>query len=550
MRGPLFYRALNSLPLAGFRRGTRQFETALANPEEVQRRLLIDLLKKNRTSAFGRQYGFESIGSVREYQDRVPVVTYDDLATWIERIQSGEREVLTNEPVLAFEKSSGSASAAKYIPYTQTLRRQFQSALAPWITDMHHAFPRISRGCAYWVVTPLSREREVTGGGIPIGFESDAEYFGPVQQWILEKTLAAPPELARVQELDDCIYLTLRFLLQARSLAFISVWSPSFLLILLDKLQQQGERLVRDLRNGETDVASRVSPKLIRSLSRDARQAGNLQAMLQRGQIEPHGLWPNLALISCWTSATSASMKSELAQRFSGVVIQGKGLLATEGVVSISIEQYKAPVAAVTSHFLEFFDEHSGECRLVAELEEGREYSVVLTTGGGLWRYRLGDRVRMLGFAKRTPLLEFVGKEDCVSDLRGEKLNAAFVANTLAEFECCRIASFAMLAPSESGTPHYTLFLESGHRQTDLAFRLDQRLQANPHYAYCRRIGQLGELRIFRINRDARDSYVNHCAALGQRAGSVKMTALDRRFGWEQVFSGAYMQAGMTEVCA
>ena len=550
MRGPLFYRALNSLPLAGFRRGTRQFETALANPEEVQRRLLIDLLKKNRTSAFGRQYGFESIGSVREYQDRVPVVTYDDLATWVERIQSGEREVLTNEPVLAFEKSSGSANAAKYIPYTQTLRRQFQSALAPWITDMHHAFPRISRGCAYWVVTPLSREREVTGGGIPIGFESDAEYFGPVQQWILEKTLAAPPELARVQELDDCIYLTLRFLLQARSLAFISVWSPSFLLILLDKLQQQGERLVRDLRNGETDVASRVSPKLIRSLRRDARQAGNLQAMLQRGQIEPHGLWPNLALISCWTSATSASMKSELAQRFSGVVIQGKGLLATEGVVSISIEQYKAPVAAVTSHFLEFFDEHSGECRLVAELEEGREYSVVLTTGGGLWRYRLGDRVRMLGFAKRTPLLEFVGKEDCVSDLRGEKLNAAFVANTLAEFECCRIASFAMLAPSESGTPHYTLFLECGHRQTDLAFRLDQRLQANPHYAYCRRIGQLGELRIFRINRDARDSYVNHCAALGQRAGSVKMTALDRRFGWEQVFSGAYMQAGMTEVCA
>jgi len=550
MRGPLFYRALNSLPLAGFRRGTRQFETALANPEEVQRRLLIDLLKKNRTSAFGRQYGFESIGSVREYQDRVPVVTYDDLATWIERIQSGEREVLTNEPVLAFEKSSGSANAAKYIPYTQTLRRQFQSALAPWITDMHHAFPRISRGCAYWVVTPLSREREVTGGGIPIGFESDAEYFGPVQQWILEKTLAAPPELARVQELDDCIYLTLRFLLQARSLAFISVWSPSFLLILLDKLQQQGERLVRDLRNGETDVASRVSPKLIRSLRRDARQAGNLQAMLQRVQIEPHGLWPNLALISCWTSATSASMKSELAQRFSGVVIQGKGLLATEGVVSISIEQYKAPVAAVTSHFLEFFDEHSGECRLVAELEEGREYSVVLTTGGGLWRYRLGDRVRMLGFAKRTPLLEFVGKEDCVSDLRGEKLNAAFVANTLAEFECCRIASFAMLAPSESGTPHYTLFLECGHRQTDLAFRLDQRLQANPHYAYCRRIGQLGELRIFRINRDARDSYVNHCTALGERAGSVKMTALDRRFGWEQVFSGAYMQAGMTEVCA
>jgi GH3 auxin-responsive promoter len=550
MRGPLFYRALNSLPLAGFRRGVRHFESALADPEEVQQRLLLDLLKKNRASAFGRQCGFESIRSVREYQNRMPVATYDDLAPWIERIQSGEREILTNEPVLAFEKSSGSASAAKYIPYTQTLQRQFQSALAPWITDIHRAFPRILRGCAYWVVTPLSREREVTDGGVPVGFESDAEYFGPIQRWVLRKTMAVPPELAQVRELEDCIYLTLRFLLQARSLAFISLWSPSFLLILLDRLQQQGERLVRDLCNGNADVVSRISPKLTRLLRRDARQAENLRAMLRRGQIEAAGLWPQLALISCWTSAASASMKSEVEQRFPGVVIQGKGLLATEGVVSIPIEQYGAPLAAVTSHFLEFFDEHSGECRLVAELDEGREYQVILTTGGGLWRYRLGDRVRVVGFAKRTPLLEFVGKEDCVSDLRGEKLNAVFVASMLAEFECCRIASFAMLAPTEAGFPFYTLFLESSYCQPDLALRLDQRLQANPHYAYCRRIGQLGELRIFRINRDARNSYVDHCAALGQRAGSVKMTSLDKRFGWEHVFSGTYLQAGMTEVCA
>jgi GH3 auxin-responsive promoter len=550
MLRPLFYRALNSLPLAGFRRAAHRFDSALAKPEEVQRRLLLDLLKQNRGCAFGRQFEFESISNAREYQDRVPLATYEDLAPWIARIKSGERGVLTSEPVLAFEKSSGSASAAKYIPYTDTLRTQFQSALAPWITDMHHAFPHISRGCAYWVVTPLSREREVTGGGVPVGFESDTEYFGPFQQWILDKTMAVPPEVARVSDLEECLYLTLRFLLQARSLTFISVWSPSFLLILLERLEQQGERLVRDLLDGKADVGSRLSPKLSGLLVRDARQSGNLQAMLRRGWIEPDCLWPQLALISCWTSAASASMKNEVEQRFPGVSIQGKGLLTTEGVVSIPIEDYDAPVAAVTSHFLEFLDEDSGECRLAAELDEGREYSVVLTTGGGFWRYRLADRVRVAGFAKRTPLLEFVGKEDCVSDLRGEKLNALFVQNTLAEFESSRVASFAMLAPTEAATPHYTLFLESSHCQPDLPVRLDQRLQDNPHYAYCRRIGQLGELRLFLIRGEARKSYVNHCAALGQRAGNVKMTALHRRSGWEQVFSGTYIQASTTEVCA
>lgn len=550
MLRPAFYRALNAVPMAGFRRAAREFNSALANPEKVQRKLLLNLLRRNQGSAFGKQFGFACIDNVREYQDRVPIVTYDDLSPWIERIKSGELGVLTSEPVLAFEKSSGSSSAAKYIPYTHTLRTQFQSALAPWITDMHRTFPRITRGCAYWLVTPLSREIEVTPGGTPIGFESDTEYFEPVQRWIFKKIMAVPPELARVSQLEDCVYLTLRFLLQARSLTFISVWSPSFLLILLDRLQQHGERLVRDLLNGKAGVGSALPPGITRSLFRDAPQAGNLQAMLRRGRIEPDVLWPHLELISCWTSAASAAMKGEVEQRFPNVCVQGKGLLATEGVVSIPIREYSDPVAAVTSHFLEFLDQDSGQCRLTTELEKGREYSVVVTTGGGLWRYRLADRVRVTGFAKRTPLLEFLGKEDCVSDLRGEKLNALWVANTLGEFESCRTARFAMLAPSQAGTPHYTLFLESASFESDLAVRLDQRLQDNPHYGYCRRIGQLEGVRLFVIRGDARNSYVNHCAAQGQRAGSVKMAALDRRSGWEHVFSGSFIQSSTAEVLA
>ncbi len=550
MLWPMAYRALNTLPLAGFRRQALQFASALADPEQAQRKLLIHLLRQNQRCAFGRQHGFASIRTVREYQDRVPVVTYDELAPWIERMKLGEHEVLSSEPVLAFEKSSGSAGAAKYIPYTKTLRRQFHSALAPWITDMHRAFPRISRGCAYWVVTPISRLREVTQGRIPVGFESDTDYFGPMQRWILRKTMAVPPELARVPELEDCIYLTLRFLLQARSLTFISVWSPSFLLILLDRLEQHGERLIGDLLDGTADVTSPISAKLTSQLLRDARQARNLQAMLRHGQIETRSLWPELALISCWTSAASATLKGEVERRFPGVSIQGKGLLATEGVVSIPIEQYTVPVAAVTSHFLEFLEEDSEESRLAWELEEGREYSVVLTTGGGLWRYRLADRVRVAGFAKRTPLLEFVGKEDYVSDLRGEKLNALFVANTLAEFEPCRTARFAMLAPSEGRMPHYTLFLEGGHCRPELPILLDRSLQANPHYAYCRRLGQLGQLRLFVIDCDARESYLKHCASLGQRPGNVKLTALHKRAGWEQVFCGTFLREGTTEVSA
>jgi len=551
MLQPVVYRALHALPRASFRCAARKFEQALADPERTQRAILLQLLKRNATSAYGQQHGFASIRSVHEYQRAVPIAAYDDLAPWVERIKAGEARLLTNEPVLMFEKSSGSASAAKYIPYTRSLSAQFHAALAPWITDMYRAFPGLNRGSAYWVVTPMSRHHEITPAGIPVGFESDAEYFGSVCQWMLRKTMAVPAEVARVLDLETCFYLTLRFLLQARSLTFISVWNPSFLLILLDKLEQYGGRLVHDLRVGGADAPEAISSAVPVSLVRQVQQAEKLSTMLRQGRIDPKVLWPELRLISCWTSAGSSVIVPEIQQRFPGVAIQGKGLLATEGVVSIPIETYGGCVAAVTSHFLEFLDQSSGDCRLVSELQEGQEYSVLLTTGGGLWRYRLGDRVRVKGFAKRTPVLEFLGNEDRVCDLRGEKMNAIFVARTIAQFESCRSARFAMLAPSQEANPRYVLFLESARCEPDLASRLDEKLQANPHYAYCRRIGQLGEPRVFRIPNGAREAYLQHCEALGQRAGAVKLTSLHKRPGWECVFTGSYLDvASSEEVCA
>ncbi|HUD66282.1 MAG TPA: GH3 auxin-responsive promoter family protein [Candidatus Sulfotelmatobacter sp.] len=550
MRQPLVYRALNSLPLAGFWRAARQFDASLHNPEAVQSELLLRLLRQNQSCGYGVQHRFATIRSVGEYQERVPIVSYDDISGWVERMKAGEGGVLTSEPLLMFEKSSGSVSAAKYVPYTRTLRAQFHAALGAWITDLYHSFPGLACGCAYWLVTPLSREQERTQGGTPVGFESDAEYFGPLHRWLLEKTLAVPAELASVPGFDNCVYLTLRFLLQARSLTFISVWNPSFLQILLKQLELHGERLVRDLLADKVGVGRALPPRITNLLKRDASQAGNLRAMLGRGRIEAEVLWPRLELISCWTSAASAAVKSEIQRGFPGVAIQGKGLLATEGVVSIPIERYKGCVAAVTSHFLEFLDLESGGCHLLSELERGAEYSVVLTTGGGFWRYQLGDRVRVTGFAERTPVLEFIGKDDCVSDLRGEKLNALFVAQVLEEFECCRSAAFAMVAPCDRGIPGYILFLESGHCETELASRLDEKMRANPHYAYCRRLGQLAVPRVFMIQQGAREAYLKHCEALGQRAGSVKMTALDKHSGWEEVFCGSYVDSDTAEVCA
>ncbi len=525
----------------------RKFVAALRDPATTQRNLLRRLLSSNQDCAYARTYAFRHVRSVLEFQSAVPIVSYDELVPWIERIKNGEPNVLTREPVLMLEKTSGSSAAAKYIAYTRSLCAEFQNALAAWVCDLFCDEPSLLCGRSYWVVTSLARRSEVTLGGLKVGFEGDSQYFGKFGQVLLRRLLAVPNQVARIEDVETSLYVTLRFLLQARSLTFISVWSPSFLLILLEKLRSFGDRLVNDLERGTLTPLRLVPPDLARSLGgalrSDSSQASALAAILNERQIDATRLWPRLRALSCWTSSAARPLIPKVQELFPGVTIQGKGLLATEGVVSIPQHAYGGCIPACTSHFLEFLEPDSRSPRLLHELERDREYSVVLTTGGGLWRYRLGDRVRVKEVKGEIPVLEFIGKADGVSDICGEKLSPSFVGQVLEGLRCDGLlsGSFSMLAPAEK-FHGYIFFTDGRLHKPEL---LDERLRENPQYAYCRDLGQLAPPAVFCIRRGACEAYLRHCVQRGQRAGSVKLTPLDLRGGWEDIFEGGFAAAAV-----
>src|SRR4051812_37528028 len=117
------YRVASGLWLASGAASTRRFQGALQRPGPTQERLLSNLLRANAECEYGRRHGFAQIGSVREFQERVPVVRYEDIEPEIEAIKGGRKGVLTAEPVLMLEKSGGSSGPAKYLPYTAGLKR-------------------------------------------------------------------------------------------------------------------------------------------------------------------------------------------------------------------------------------------------------------------------------------------------------------------------------------------------------------------------------------------------------------------------------------------
>lgn len=106
------------------------YRRACGRVAETQSELLLSILAANRDTAFGRAHGFDRIQNVTEFQQRLPLTTYEDYEHEIARIAAGEPNVLTREPVLRLVPTSGSTSGEKLIPYTRSLAAQFQRGIA------------------------------------------------------------------------------------------------------------------------------------------------------------------------------------------------------------------------------------------------------------------------------------------------------------------------------------------------------------------------------------------------------------------------------------
>jgi hypothetical protein len=265
-------------------------------------------------------------------------------------------------------------------------------------------------------------------------------------------------------------------------------------------------------------------------------------------------LWPKLGAISCWSDASAATPAAHLATLFPHARIHGKGLIATEAFISLPLVARMGSALAVRSHFLEFVQvnaENELSTRtpfLAYELQKGQRYAVVVSTGGGFYRYQLDDVVEVVGHVRECPLIRFIGRRGHVSDFFGEKLNDAYVTGVLREtLAACAVApAFAMLACDDTlSPPAYVLYIETTAPADVLeriARSVESRLRATFHYDYARRLGQLGPLRVFRANR-ASDAYLDTAVGRGQRAGDVKPLALDLGTGWSRILQGHFIPA-------
>lgn len=436
-------------------------------------------------SAYGRSVGMAACRSPHDLR-ALPRLDSEGLRSWVDRIAAGEPGVLTRERVDLLERTGGSVGD-KLVPYTARLRAEFAFAVGAWMVDLHRAHPRLIGTRQYWSISRVVRAPERSAGGIPIGLESDADYLGPLGRRVVSRLFAVPDDVARAPTLSEWRARTLDALLRAEDLGLISVWSPTFLLRLLAALDEPGA----------------PSPPVAAARLRAYRRSGQLRS-----------LWPRLQVVSAWGDAFARRPFRELASRGP---TQAKGLLATEGVVSVPLGVGPGTVV-IPAHVVELARADGSVC-WPHEAELGGRYQPLLTTGGGLVRYALPDEVEVVGFWGRLPRIRLVGRLDRGSDLVGEKLTSPFVQAAIEPLG----PGFFVLLPDRD---RYVLISD---RPVD-AVHLDARLRAAHHYAWARDLGQLRAPEV-QVLREPWTHWERAVEASGLRLGDQKPSALEPRPG-------------------
>jgi len=511
------------------------FRRSICDVASVQKKYLEKLIKVNNNTLFGKKYGFRNIDSIEQFQQTLPLSTFDDYLSYIDKIAEGQSNVLTSDKVRLFEPSSGSTSASKLIPYNNTLKNEFNQSIGPWMFALYRNNPQLFKGKAYWSISP-SMYKDKLKGKIRIGFDDDSQYLGFLGKHLYDKIIVVPASICKETDIDSFRNKTLAHLLLCENLVLISVWNPTFLILLLEHCLQNEFQVLEYIKIIGSGKYSKRVEQIASLLS------GNPQKNVFKE------IWPDLSVLSCWTDGTSKYNSKKLSEYLPDTKIQGKGLISTEAFVSFPFDEKYDPILAVNSHFFEFIDEENEQIYLAHELEKGKTYSVVVTTGGGLYRYKLEDIIEVTGFYESAPTLRFISKANHISDHAGEKLNERHVQSCFERvfIEYDIKPEFFLLAPieCENNGISYCLFLEDNklpqERYSDFLDCFEDKLCENFHYKYCRKLGQLDMPKLFKIKTKGTKIYHNQFYSRGLRTGDIKDSCLAKDIGWEKIFPGMF----------
>lgn len=333
-----------------------RIEQWVAHPVEAQREVLQDLVTHGQYTEFGRKYGFRELFNIRKFKEHVPIQEYNDIKPYIDRLMLGEENLLWNTPVNWCAKSSGTTSdKSKFIPITQESLEDCHFQGAKDVLTMYYN---------YNVDSDL-----LTGKGLVIGGSHQISKINEEMQY---------GDLSAV-------------LLQNTPMWAHWIRTPELSIALMDEWESKIERLAQSTISENVTSISGVPTWTLILIKRILEITG--KSTLRE-------VWPNLELY-----IHGGVSFVPYREQFENLIGAGCHYLemynASEGFFAAQGSPEEDGMLLFLNHgiFYEFMpvEEYGTENpRTIGlrEVEIGKNYALVISTNGGLWRYLVGDTVQ------------------------------------------------------------------------------------------------------------------------------------------------------------
>lgn len=328
----------------------------MTHPADAQREVLQDLVTSAQYTEFGRKYRFSELFNVKSFKQAVPIHEYDDMKPYIQRIMDGEQNILWNTPVFWFAKSSGTTSdKSKFIPVTEESLHDCHYKAAKDVLTLYYEFNPDS--------DLLTGKGLVIGGSHTINPLNEEAQYGDLSAVLLQNS------------------------------PFWGHWirTPDLSIALMDEWESKIEKLaLSTMKENVTSISGVPTWTLI--LFKRILELTGKKTMAE--------VWPSLELYM--HGGVSFVPYREQFDRLIGKKIHYLEMYnASEGFFAAQDRPGEDGMLLFTDHgiFMEFMpiEEYGKEQPHtigLTDVELGKNYALVISTNGGLWRYLVGDTVQ------------------------------------------------------------------------------------------------------------------------------------------------------------
>ncbi|KAI3974909.1 hypothetical protein MKX01_005020 [Papaver californicum] len=457
-------------------------EEVTANADQFQNQVLSEVLSRSANVEYLQRHGLNGHTDRKTFKKVIPIVnTYDDIKPDINRIiangndtNSSSAAILCGQPITKFFCSSGTSSGVrKRIPVTEddiNRRWFFRSLMMPVVSQY---IPGLEKGKAMYIM--IVKPEFKTPGGLALSTSTTGFYkCKQFQDQLLLKTdpynnYTSPIETILCEDSNQSMYSQLLCGLYQNDLVFRvgASFGSSFTLV-IRYLQEHWTHLCSDIRTGSVSD-TRVKDPVVRHAVKkilvkpNPRLADFIETECKRSQSSSwegilSRLWPNAKYIETIVTGTMSQYIPTIDFLSNGLPIVCATYLSSECYMGINLNPLcrlneVSYTLIPTMAYYEFLpvlsdqycnsnnndknsnalDEVQQEQELVdlVDVKLGQEYEIFITTYTGLYRYRVGDVLRVSGFKNSAPQFNFICRSNTILSIDSDKTNETELQNAV-----------------------------------------------------------------------------------------------------------------------